>query len=184
MNTCESALLGISKYIRGMRQDEHPSLPDSISLDLADFLLACFQKDPQRRPDARALLGHAWLGSQRATLRASWSRTAAARARPRTDAHASVSSVVERILRVPHPSLTQSIVVEQLRASISFANGSFTALCLKHPHPLSCAIANLWLLCPFAGPFRLLTQLHIQPFGLWLVGIVGLWLVGNAAAVS
>ncbi|EIE26601.1 kinase-like protein [Coccomyxa subellipsoidea C-169] len=74
--------------------DEHPSLPDSISLDLADFLLACFQKDPQRRPDARALLGHAWLGSQRATLRASWSRTAAARARPRTDAHASVSSVV------------------------------------------------------------------------------------------
>ncbi|CAL8466918.1 g6454 [Coccomyxa elongata] len=81
-------------------QDEHPTLPDSISIDMADFLLACFQKDPQARPDARALLGHAWLRSQRATLRASWSKTVGARARGhRTDAHASVSSVVERILR-------------------------------------------------------------------------------------
>lgn len=82
-------------------QDEHPVLPESISMELADFLLVCFQKDPQRRPDARALLGHPWLRAQRATLRASWSRTAGARARSRaTDAHASVSSVVERILRV------------------------------------------------------------------------------------
>lgn len=85
----------------GCGQDEHPTLPDSISMDMADFLLACFQKDPQARPDARALLGHAWLRSQRATLRASWSKTVGARARgQRTDAHASVSSVVERILRV------------------------------------------------------------------------------------
>lgn len=98
-------------------QDEHPSLPDSISLDMADFLLACFQKDPQRRPDACALLGHAWLRAQRATLRASWSRTVAARARPRTDAHASVSSVVERILRVRTPPTPQPLSCMQPRSS-------------------------------------------------------------------
>ena len=42
-------------------QDEHPALPEAISVEMADFLLACFAKDPQARPDARALLGHAWL---------------------------------------------------------------------------------------------------------------------------
>lgn len=83
-------------------QDEHPSLPESISGEMQDFLLACFQKDPQRRPAAAALLRHAWLRHQRATLRASWSRTAGLKARGgRTDAHVSVTSVVERILQVP-----------------------------------------------------------------------------------
>lgn len=30
-------------------QDEHPPLPDGISRALEDFLLQCFQKDPNRR---------------------------------------------------------------------------------------------------------------------------------------
>ena len=80
-------------------QDEHPALPDNLSEDMQGFLLECFQKDPQRRPGARALLRHAWLRQQSATLRSAWSNTVKARG-GRTDAHASVTDVVERILRV------------------------------------------------------------------------------------
>ena len=80
-------------------QDEHPALPENLSEDMQGFLLECFQKDPQRRPGARALLRHAWLRQQSATLRSAWSNTVKARG-GRTDAHASVTDVVERILRV------------------------------------------------------------------------------------
>ena len=80
-------------------QDEHPALPDNLSEDMQGFLLECFRKDPQRRPGARALLRHAWLRQQSATLRSAWSSTVKARG-GRTDAHASVTDVVERILRV------------------------------------------------------------------------------------
>lgn len=67
---------------------------------MQDFLLACFQKDPTRRPGAAALLRHRWVRHHRATLRASWSRTAGLKARGgRTDAHVCVSAVVERILQ-------------------------------------------------------------------------------------
>lgn len=84
----------------GRLQDEHPSLPEAISGDMQDFLLACFQKDPTRRPGAAALLRHRWVRHHRATLRASWSRTAGLKARGgRTDAHVCVSAVVERILQ-------------------------------------------------------------------------------------
>ncbi len=86
-------------------QDEHPALPEAISPELRAFLLACFAKDPQARPGAAALLRHAWLSRQRATLRASWPRgSTAGQNRPRggaarTDALANVSAVVERILQ-------------------------------------------------------------------------------------
>lgn len=81
-------------------QDEHPLLPENISGDMQAFLLECFRKDPQARPGARQLLRHAWLRQQRATLRSAWSNTVKARGDGRTDAHASVTDVVERILRV------------------------------------------------------------------------------------
>lgn len=42
-------------------QDEHPPLPDNISNSLQDFLMQCFQKDPNRRIDAQGLLKHNWL---------------------------------------------------------------------------------------------------------------------------
>ena len=80
-------------------QDEHPALPDNLSEDMQGFLLECFQKDPQRRPGARAMLRKDWQRQKSATLRSAWSTTVKARG-GRTDAHASVTDVVERILRV------------------------------------------------------------------------------------
>ena len=68
---------------------------------LQDFLRQCFQKDPEKRPGAEALLKHPWLLINRQTLRASWSRTKDRKSRGgRTQAHASVASVVERMLEV------------------------------------------------------------------------------------
>jgi hypothetical protein len=73
---------------------------------MADFLLSCFHKNPQRRPEAAALLNHRWILNHRRTLRASWTRTQGLKARSgRTDAHASVATVVERILQVQFPSI-------------------------------------------------------------------------------
>ena len=70
-------------------------------LCLQDFLRQCFQKDPEKRPGAEALLKHPWLLINRQTLRASWSRTQDRKSRGgRTQAHASVASVVERMLEV------------------------------------------------------------------------------------
>ena len=42
-------------------QDDHPPLPDNISGPLENFLMECFQKDPNRRIDAAGLLKHQWL---------------------------------------------------------------------------------------------------------------------------
>ena len=68
---------------------------------MTDFLQQCFQKDPQRRPTARQLLRHRWVVYNRQTLRSSWSRTQGMKSRgQKTDAHVSVSTVVERILQV------------------------------------------------------------------------------------
>ncbi|DBA67330.1 TPA: hypothetical protein ACH3X2_001627 [Trebouxia sp. C0005] len=80
-------------------QDEHPPLPEDISPGMHNMLLQCFNKDPQKRPDARTLLRHPWIQHNRQTLRSSWSRTQGLKARgARTDAHVSVNSVVERML--------------------------------------------------------------------------------------
>ena len=72
-----------------------------MSGDMHDFLHQCFQKDPQKRPAARDLLRHKWITYNRRTLRSSWNRTQGAKniGRP-TDAHKSVSTVVEQILQV------------------------------------------------------------------------------------
>ncbi|PHH65589.1 hypothetical protein CDD81_2024 [Ophiocordyceps australis] len=46
--------------------DDHPPLPEGISAAARDFLMQCFQKDPNLRVSARKLLRHAWIaGSQR-----------------------------------------------------------------------------------------------------------------------
>ena len=104
-------------------QDEHPALPDNVTEDMQGFLLECFQKDPQWRPGARALLRHAWLRQQRATLRSTWSNTVKAHG-GRADAHASVTNVVERILQVwalPSEACCISLVQIQLWLALSFA---------------------------------------------------------------
>jgi serine/threonine protein kinase len=41
--------------------DEHPPLPDGASPAVRDFLLQCFQKDPNFRVSARKLLKHPWI---------------------------------------------------------------------------------------------------------------------------
>jgi serine/threonine protein kinase len=42
-------------------QDEYPPLPPNISPAMLDFLMLCFQKDPNRRINAKDLLKHPWL---------------------------------------------------------------------------------------------------------------------------
>ena len=44
-----------------MVNDPHPPLPDDISTELQDFLLACFQRNPARRPTAAQLRNHPWI---------------------------------------------------------------------------------------------------------------------------
>ncbi|KAG6062768.1 hypothetical protein E4U32_001946, partial [Claviceps aff. humidiphila group G2b] len=45
--------------------DDHPPLPEGISPAARDFLMQCFQKDPNLRVSARKLLRHAWIGGCR-----------------------------------------------------------------------------------------------------------------------
>ncbi|KAI6784087.1 septation protein H [Emericellopsis cladophorae] len=49
--------------------DDHPPLPEGISAAARDFLMQCFQKDPNLRVSARKLLKHAWIvGCRRADV--------------------------------------------------------------------------------------------------------------------
>lgn len=41
--------------------DEHPPIPDGLSPPVQDFLLQCFQKDPNLRVTAKKLLKHPWM---------------------------------------------------------------------------------------------------------------------------
>ncbi|PNY27545.1 Septation [Tolypocladium capitatum] len=45
--------------------DDHPALPEGISAAARDFLMQCFQKDPNLRVSARKLLRHAWIAGCR-----------------------------------------------------------------------------------------------------------------------
>lgn len=42
-------------------QEETPPIPEDVSVDLRDFLVKCFQKNPINRPTALDLLDHAWI---------------------------------------------------------------------------------------------------------------------------
>ncbi|KAM0555158.1 hypothetical protein ACHAPJ_006510 [Fusarium lateritium] len=57
--------------------DDHPPLPEGISAAARDFLMQCFQKDPNLRVTARKLLRHAWITGCRRTTQAPVSRTPA-----------------------------------------------------------------------------------------------------------
>ncbi|KAK5657364.1 hypothetical protein OQA88_3430 [Cercophora sp. LCS_1] len=41
--------------------DDHPPLPEGVSPAARDFLMQCFQKDPNLRVSAKKLLRHAWI---------------------------------------------------------------------------------------------------------------------------
>ncbi|EMC97528.1 hypothetical protein BAUCODRAFT_69016, partial [Baudoinia panamericana UAMH 10762] len=45
--------------------DDHPPLPDGVSPLVRDFLMQCFQKDPNLRVSAKKLLKHPWILSSR-----------------------------------------------------------------------------------------------------------------------
>ncbi|KAI9827047.1 MAG: hypothetical protein M1819_007039 [Sarea resinae] len=45
--------------------DDHPPLPEGASPAVRDFLMQCFQKDPNLRVSARKLLKHPWIVSAR-----------------------------------------------------------------------------------------------------------------------
>ncbi|KAJ4294246.1 Protein kinase of the Mitotic Exit Network [Kalmusia sp. IMI 367209] len=47
--------------------DDHPPIPGSVSKLLRDFLMECFQKNPNLRIDARRLLKHPWISSTKRT---------------------------------------------------------------------------------------------------------------------
>eukprot|EP01025_Chloroclados_australasicus_P033324 TRINITY_DN3394_c0_g3_i2.p1 TRINITY_DN3394_c0_g3~~TRINITY_DN3394_c0_g3_i2.p1 ORF type:complete len:1167 (-),score=114.54 TRINITY_DN3394_c0_g3_i2:813-4313(-) len=85
-------------------QDDNPPLPRAITLDLRDFLLKCFQKDPQNRPSAAILLQHKWIKSniEPSTIKSSWSRVTQSRNTTinAKNAHESVKNVVARFLEV------------------------------------------------------------------------------------
>lgn len=49
--------------------DDHPPLPEGVSPAARDFLMQCFQKDPNLRVSAKKLLKHAWIvGSRRSDV--------------------------------------------------------------------------------------------------------------------
>lgn len=43
--------------------DKPPQLPACLSDEAQDFLLHCFNRKPERRPDAMCLMAHPWLAS-------------------------------------------------------------------------------------------------------------------------
>ncbi|KAL8953799.1 MAG: hypothetical protein Q9222_000364 [Ikaeria aurantiellina] len=45
--------------------DDHPPLPEGASPVVRDFLMQCFQKDPNLRVSARKLLKHPWIANAR-----------------------------------------------------------------------------------------------------------------------
>ncbi|KAI8089567.1 uncharacterized protein BX664DRAFT_297377 [Halteromyces radiatus] len=53
-------LISMSAMFR-IVEDDYPPLPDNISEDMRDFLLCCFQKNPDDRPTAKTLKEHPWI---------------------------------------------------------------------------------------------------------------------------
>lgn len=42
-------------------KDPHPPIPEEFSQELKDFLILCFEKEPEKRINAKGLLTHTWL---------------------------------------------------------------------------------------------------------------------------
>lgn len=53
-------LLAMSAMFR-IVEDEYPPLPETISQEMKDFLLCCFQKDPDQRSSSKELQQHEWI---------------------------------------------------------------------------------------------------------------------------
>ncbi|KAI2625664.1 cell division control protein [Hypoxylon sp. NC1633] len=98
--------------------DDHPPLPEGVSSAARDFLIQCFQKDPNLRVSARKLLKHNWIvGCRRSDA-------------PVAKAPGNFSQAVEEVKQW-NKALTSSET--NLRAS----NGSDSSLALHHGHQAS-----------------------------------------------
>lgn len=51
----EAAIFKVGMY------QQHPEIPDTLSVIARDFLLKCFEPDPSNRPTAAGLLEHPFL---------------------------------------------------------------------------------------------------------------------------
>ncbi|KAL3424481.1 hypothetical protein PVAG01_03762 [Phlyctema vagabunda] len=82
--------------------DDHPPLPEGVSPAARDFLMQCFQKDPNLRVSARKLLKHAWIVGSR--------RTDAPVAKPPANFNEAVEEVKQwnEALKSPNASLRAS----------------------------------------------------------------------------
>ncbi|KAI1105298.1 cell division control protein [Jackrogersella minutella] len=98
--------------------DDHPPLPEGVSSAARDFLIQCFQKDPNLRVSARKLLKHNWIvGCRRSDA-------------PVAKAPGNFSQAVEEVKQW-NKALTSSET--NLRAS----GGSDSSVPLHHGHPPS-----------------------------------------------
>lgn len=61
-------LIAMSAMFR-IVEDNYPPLPSSISEDMRNFLMQCFQKNPDDRPTANELLEHPWIRTHRQRLK-------------------------------------------------------------------------------------------------------------------
>ncbi|RDW60891.1 cell division control protein-like protein 15 [Coleophoma cylindrospora] len=82
--------------------DDHPPLPEGVSPAARDFLMQCFQKDPNLRVSAKKLLKHAWIVGSR--------RTDAPVAKPPANFNEAVEEVKQwnEALKSPNTSLRVS----------------------------------------------------------------------------
>ncbi|KAI1418387.1 cell division control protein [Hypoxylon sp. FL1857] len=98
--------------------DDHPPLPEGVSSAARDFLIQCFQKDPNLRVSARKLLKHNWIvGCRRSDA-------------PVAKAPGNFSQAVEEVKQW-NKALTSSET--NLRAS----GGSDSSAPFHHAHPTS-----------------------------------------------
>jgi serine/threonine protein kinase len=66
-------LLAMSAMFR-IVEDEYPPLPENISSEMKDFLLCCFQKDPNQRSSSKELQQHDWIKKNQRKTSASTKR--------------------------------------------------------------------------------------------------------------
>jgi serine/threonine protein kinase len=81
-------------------QDDHPPLPDNISNELEDFLMACFNKRPEERKTASALLQHPWLKEMRERAAAAEAAAVEAALKQREEALAKQQKQKEQDLEI------------------------------------------------------------------------------------
>ena len=53
--------MGAMNAMYHILEDPHPPIPESVSDELRDFLLSCFDKDPRLRKSAKELSEHPWI---------------------------------------------------------------------------------------------------------------------------